>query len=54
MAPFDSLYERKCSGQVCWDNFNESVELVPDLVAQTADMVKLIRERFKVAQDRKK
>ncbi|KAI3691688.1 hypothetical protein L6452_31490 [Arctium lappa] len=54
MAPFEALYGRKCRTPVCWLEAGEKQFAGPEVVQETADKVKGIRERIMVAQDRQK
>ncbi|KAI3748431.1 hypothetical protein L6452_11493 [Arctium lappa] len=54
MAPFEALYGRKCRTPVCWLETGEKQFAGPEIVQETADKVKSIRERLKAAQDRQK
>ncbi|KAI3669788.1 hypothetical protein L6452_41195 [Arctium lappa] len=54
MAPFEALYGRKCRTPVCWLEAGEKQFARPEIVQETADKVKEIRERLKAAQDRQK
>ncbi|CAJ2627718.1 unnamed protein product [Trifolium pratense] len=54
MAPFEALYGRKCRTPLCWFESGESVVLGPEIVRQTTEKVKLIREKMKVSQSRQK
>ena len=45
MAP----YGRRCRSPICWDEVGERQLLGPDLVQQTSDGIRLIRERLKIA-----
>jgi transposase InsO family protein len=54
MAPFEALYGRKCRTPVCWLEAGEKQFAGPEIVQETADKVKGIRERLKAAQDRQK
>ncbi|KAI3771892.1 hypothetical protein L6452_03063 [Arctium lappa] len=54
MAPFEALYGRKCRTPVCWLEAGEKQFAGPEVVQETADKVKGIRERLKAAQDRQK
>ena len=53
-APFEVLYGRRCRTPMCWEDPSDRVLLGPDLVAQTTDHIRLIRDRIKAAQDRQK
>ncbi|KAI3503855.1 hypothetical protein L1887_32310 [Cichorium endivia] len=52
MPPYEALYGRKCRTPSCWLEAGEKQFVGPELVQQTADKVKVIRERIKAAQDR--
>ncbi|KAI3669693.1 hypothetical protein L6452_41033 [Arctium lappa] len=54
MAPFEALYGRKCQTPVCWLEAGEKQFVGPEIVQETADKVKCIREIMKAAQDRQK
>ncbi|KAI3758179.1 hypothetical protein L6452_05732 [Arctium lappa] len=54
MAPFEALYGRKCQTPVCSLEAGEKQFVIPEIVQETADKVKCIRERLKAAQDRQK
>ncbi|KAI3701816.1 hypothetical protein L6452_27177 [Arctium lappa] len=53
-APFEALYGRKCRMPLCWVDVGERQLAGPELVQQTSDKIVQIRERLRVAQDRKK
>jgi len=52
MAPFEALYGRRCRTLLCWYESDESVVLGPEIVQQTIEKVKLIREKRKASQSR--
>lgn len=52
MAPFEALYGRRCKTPLCWHESGESVVLGPELVRETTEKVKLIREKMKSSQSR--
>ena len=54
MAPYEALYGRRCRTPSCWTELGERQVLGPELVADTEDKVKLIRDRLKEASDRQK
>ena len=54
MAPFEALYGRKCRSPLCWDYISDRRLLGPEIITQTVEKVKIIRERLKAAQDRQK
>ena len=49
MAPYDALYERKCRTLLCWTELSKKKIIGPDLIQETEEKVKIIRERLKVA-----
>lgn len=54
MASFEDLYGRRCRTPLCWHESGESVVLGPEIVQQTSEKVKMIREKMKVSQSRQK
>ncbi|KAJ9544902.1 hypothetical protein OSB04_024609 [Centaurea solstitialis] len=54
MAPFKAFYGRKCRTPTCWLEAGEKQFAGPEIIQETADKVKGIRERLKAAQDRQK
>ena len=54
MAPFEALYGRRCRTPLCWYESGESVVVGPEIVQQTTDKVKMIREKMKASQSRQK
>ena len=54
MAPFEALYGRKCRSPICWDDVGEWKLLGPEIVQQTVDKIRVIRERVRTAQSRQK
>ena len=54
MAPYRALYERKCKTPLCWTKLREKKIIGPNLIQETEEKVKMIRERLKVATDRQK
>ena len=54
MVPYEALYGRKCQTPLCWYQDSESMIVSPEMVQQTTEKVKLIRERMKIAQSRQK
>ena len=47
MAPFESLYGRRCRSPICWDEVGERKLMGPEIVQITIDKIRLIRERLK-------
>ena len=54
MAPYEALYGRKCRTPLCWTELSEKKVIGPDLIQETKEKVKIIREKLKVATDRQK
>ena len=52
MAPYEALYGRKCRTPLCWAELSKKKVIGPDLIQETEEKVKMIRERLKVATDR--
>ena len=54
MARYEALYGRKCRTPLCWTELGEEKIIGPDLIQETEEKVKVIRERLKVATNRQK
>ena len=54
MTPYKALYRRKCRTPMCWTELSEKKVIGPDLIQETEEKVKMIKERLKVAADRQK
>ena len=54
MAPFEALYGRRCRTPLLWDEVGVRQLFRPDLIKESEEKVKLIRDRLKVAQSRQK
>ena len=52
MAPFEALYGRRCRTPLMWDEVGDRPLFGPDLIKESKQKVKLIRDRLKVAQSR--
>ncbi|XP_017644623.1 uncharacterized protein LOC108485315 [Gossypium arboreum] len=52
MAPYKTLYGRKCCTALCWTELGERRVLGPELVSKTEDKVRLIRDCLKAASER--
>ena len=52
MAPYEALYGRKCRTSLCWTKLSEKKVIGPDLIQETEEKVKMIREILKVVADR--
>ena len=51
MAPYEALYIRKCRTSLYWTELSEKKIIGLDLIQETEEKVKMIRERLKVATD---
>ena len=54
MASFEALYDRKCRSPICWDEVGERRLMGPDILVQTTDKVRIIRDHLQTAQSRQK
>ncbi|KAA3487545.1 DNA/RNA polymerases superfamily protein [Gossypium australe] len=54
MAPYEALYGRRCRIPSCWTKLGERRVLGPELVSDTEEKVRLIRDRLKAESDRQK
>ena len=54
MAHFEALYGRRCRTPLSWDEVGDRQLFGPDLIKESEQKVKLIRDRLKVAQSRRK
>lgn len=54
MAPYEALYGRKCRSPVCWTELGERSLYGPDIVDQTSEQIRVIRQRLLAAQSRQK
>jgi hypothetical protein len=54
MAPFEALYERKCTTPLLWSGVGERSLFGPDIIKDAEEKVRLIRDRLKIAQSRQK
>ena len=54
MAPFEALYGRRCRTPLLWDEVGDRQLFGPDLIKESEQKVKLIRDRLEVAQSRQK
>ena len=54
MAPYEALYGRKCRTPLCWTELSEKKVIGLDLIQETEEKVKMVREILKAATDRYK
>ncbi|CAJ2638227.1 unnamed protein product [Trifolium pratense] len=52
MAPFEALYGRRCRTPLCWYETGEGAILGPEIVQETTEKIRMIREKMKVSQRR--
>ena len=52
--PYEALYGKKCRTPLCWMELSEKKIIGLDLIQETKENVKMIRERLIVAMDRQK
>ena len=52
MAPYETLYERKCRSPLCWIEIGERQLEGPELIRMTFEIVPLIQARLKTAFSR--
>ena len=53
-APYEALYGRKCRTPLCWTKLRKKKVIGLNLIQETEEKVKMIKERWKVATDRHK
>ncbi|GJS97357.1 putative reverse transcriptase domain-containing protein [Tanacetum coccineum] len=54
VAPFESLYGRKCRSPVCWAEVGEAQLTGPAIIHETTEKIFKIRDRMQAARDRQK
>ena len=54
MAPFKVLYGRRSQTSLMWDEVGDRQLFGPNVIKESEEKVKLIRDRLKVAQSRQK
>ena len=54
MAPYEALYGQAVSAPLWWQPRSDVVPTGPDLMVQSAEQIRLIRDRLRAAQDRQK
>jgi len=54
MTLFEALYGRRCRTPLCWYESGESAQLVPDVVQETTEKIKMIQEKMNASQSRQK
>ena len=54
MALYEALYGRRCQTPLCWNDDGEANVLGPDLVEETTEKIKGIRQKIQTTQSRQK
>ena len=54
MAPYEALYGRPCRSPLCWTEIGEKALIGPNLIQETTEKIKIIRQRLSTAQSRQK
>nr|GEW67708.1 reverse transcriptase domain-containing protein [Tanacetum cinerariifolium] len=54
VAPFESLYGRKCRSPVCWSEVGDTQLTGPELIRKTTKMIVQIKNRLLAARSRQK
>ena len=54
MAPYEALYGRRCRTPLCWYQDGEAVLVGPELLEQTTEKVRMVRDRMLASQSRQK
>nr|GFA21513.1 putative reverse transcriptase domain-containing protein [Tanacetum cinerariifolium] len=54
VAPYETLYGRKCRSSVCWAEVGEAQLTSPVMIQKTTKKIILIKHRIQAAQDRQK
>ncbi|XP_050902434.1 uncharacterized protein LOC127113342 [Lathyrus oleraceus] len=52
MAPYEALYGRKCRTPLCWTKVGEERILGSEIIQETTEKIKMVRDKIKKAQDR--
>ena len=54
MSPYEALYGRPFRTPLCWTQVGERSMIGPEIVEETTEKIKLVKEKMKEAQDRQK
>ncbi|WZZ87668.1 hypothetical protein YC2023_116247 [Brassica napus] len=54
MSPYEALYGRPCRTPLCWTQVGERSMIGPEIVEETTEKIKILKEKMKEAQDRAK
>jgi len=50
MTPYEALYGRKCRTPLCWYQDGEAMLVGPELLEQTTEKVRMVRDRMQASQ----
>ncbi|KAM2370076.1 hypothetical protein ACFXTH_047440 [Malus domestica] len=50
MAPYEALYGKPCRSLLCWAEVGENVLLGPEIIQETTEKIKVIKQRLLTAQ----
>ena len=48
MAPFEAIYGRKRRTPLCWSDLDESLIIGPEMIVETMETIRRIREHIRV------
>ncbi len=51
MPPYEALYDRKCRTPLCWDEVGERKVIDLEIIQQTKEKIRLIRDKLKATSD---
>ena len=54
MTPYEALYGRRCRTPLCWIDLNEYKVIGLDIVKETEEKVRIIKQRLKASSDKQK
>jgi len=54
MVPYEALYGRRCRTPLCWYQDGEAVLVGLELLEQTTEKVRMVRDRMQASQSRQK
>ena len=54
MTPYEALYGRRCRTPLCWTDLNEYKVIGLDIVKETEEKVRIIKQRLKASSDKQK
>ena len=54
MAPYEALYGRPCRSLMCWTESGDATLIGPELVQETTEKIRVIRDKLLAAQSRQK